>query len=237
VALDATQQSPPGGRPRPRPAREAEWPAAPHALAYDDLPPGSDLRRQYGEGGSVIVTAPAGEPSQAVCRAAAHSTGLAAALICGPCLLLALGMYAFADRSGGIDPRLRPLAVLVFAVFCGGVFLLAWKVMYSTRLRMLAEARGQATVLHANSTRLLVETTGPYGDRSFDVPSGAIRSLQIMSGGAFGGPAREPVSCLKLTTSDGTVYRVLPGRHEGELRWVAATLRHALSGLEPHAVQ
>jgi hypothetical protein len=201
--------------------------AQPQTLSYDDLPPGSDLRRQYGEDGSVAITAPAGEPSDAARRAALHSTGVFAALFAAG-LMGILGASFILDRPPRIDPPLRVLAAVLFAVVCGGFFLLAWRAGFTTRLDLLAKARRQTTLLHASPVRLLIETSGPDGDQSIDIPAEKIRWIRPTPEGLLGGVSREPVPCLKLTTLDGSVYRLLRGRHRGELTWVANTLRAAL---------
>jgi len=191
--------------------------AQPHTLAYDDLPPGSDLRRQYGEDGSVIITSPAGEPSEAACREALQRTGILAAIFAGA--PLTGGAIAFATGNG---PRvatagLNVLAAILFAVFSAGVFLLVWRVAYTDQVRWLTQARRNVSLLHASRRRLLVETTGPSGDESLDLPAHAISSLRI-----------EQAGYLRVRTLDGRTYRLLPGHHQGELRWVTATLRQTL---------
>ena len=210
--------------------------AQPQALSYDDLPPGSDLRREYGEGGSVAITAPAGEPSDAARRAAFHSTGVFAALFAAGLMAIFAGSFIL-DGPPPIDPRLRGLAAVLFAVVCGGVFLLAWRAGFTTRLDLLAKERRQTTLLHASPVRLLIETSGPEGDQSIDLPADKIRWIHPTPEGLLGGVSREPVPCLKLTMLDGSVYRLLRGRHRGELTWVANTLWAALGQPNSHAVR
>lgn len=209
--------------------------AQPNTLAYDDLPPGSDLRRQYGEDGSVAITALAGEPSDAARRAALHVTGVFAALFSGS-LLVSVGLLALALSNGPfrIHPALKLPAVFLFAVVCGGVFLLVWRIGFDNRMEWLSKARQQSTLLHASPGRLLVETSGPEGDRSLDLPADTIHSIRLGPGGLL---SREFVSCLQITTADGSVHRLLPGHHMGELRWVVDTLRQALGNHSGPAVQ
>ena len=199
----------------------------PLPLVYDELPAGSDLRREFGADGSVTITAPAGEPSGAARRAAAHSTGLSSAGLCGLMLLLllwpALPVFESVRR---LDAGLRALATVLFTLFCGGVFLLVWKVRYGKWLDLLVEARREAVVVHADRRRLLIEIAGPRGNHSFDLPADQIRRISI------GGDQRrlaEPVSLVKLELADGSVIPLLAGRHRAELTWAAATLTEALA--------
>jgi hypothetical protein len=205
-------------------------PVLPVGLAYDELPPGSDLRREYGTDGSVTISAPAGEPSAAARRAAAQGTGVSSAAVCAVVLgVLVWITFGVSDSVRRLDPASRAGAVLLFGVFSGALFLLVWKVRYATRLDMLAEARRQAAVLHAHPNRLLVETAGPFGERSFDVPAGEIRRMQVVGEPWSGdGIAAESVPCLRVQLTDGRVLRLMPGRHEAELRWAAAALGQAL---------
>ncbi len=214
------------GETHPHPPQPAANP--PLALAYDELPPGSDLRRQFCHDGSVTITAPAGEPSEAARRAAMQSTGVFAALFAAALVGGWAALFVMGQGRQRIDPSLLLLAVALFAIVCGGVFLLAWRAGLTTRLGLLTQVRRQTTLLHAGPNRLLVETSGPDGDQSLDVPAGMIRSICPTPEGLLGGVSREPIPCLKVTTSDGAVYRLLRGRHRGELKWVADTLRQAM---------
>ena len=195
---------------------------APLPLGYDELPPGSDLSRAYGDGGAVTITAPAGEPSASVCRGAAHGTGVWSATVTGlglaVGLVLALGL---SDSIRRLDSGLRLLAAALFLLFCGGVFLLVWRVRYAARLEALAQARRQAVVLDADGQRLLVETAGPPGPESLDIPADQIRAIGIIG-------YAESVLCLGVHLGGGTVLKLMPGRHPTELRWVAAALVQAL---------
>jgi hypothetical protein len=205
-------------------------PLPPHALVYDELPAGSDVRREYRGDGTVTITAPAGEPSAASRLAAAQSTGVSSAALCGVALLVVLWVGLTLSPATGLNSGGRALATVLFAVFCGGVFLLVWKVRYDGRLDLLSKARKQAAVLHATPWRLYVETAGPGGDKSYEIVASDLRRLHVIGEPlcADGAGAAESVPCLKMELADGATVRLLQGRHPAEIRWVAATLEHSL---------
>ena len=210
---------------------ESPTPPAPVLLplAYDELPPGSDIRREYGPGGAVTITAPAGEPSAAVRRAAAQRAGVSGAVVCGVALgvgvILGVGLL---DSVRRLDSGSRLLALAMFTVFCGGVFLLAWNVLYANRLNVLGEARREAAVLHADGYRLLVETAGPKGVESLDLSIADVQSMTVSTGAGWASDSNvESVPCLRVMLQSGRLLRLLSGRHETELRWVAAAVAQA----------
>jgi hypothetical protein len=204
--------------------------ALPVGLAYDELPPGSDVRREYGADGAVTITAPAGEPSAAARRAAAQRTGVSSAIVCGFGLTFLLAvMLSVSNSSWRMHGAFRVGAVLLFGVVCAGVFLLAWWVSFRARLEALAEARRQAVVLHADARRLLVETAGPLGRESLDLAANDVEFVGVVAvPWTQGGSAPEAVPCLRVDLRDGRTLRLMPGRHEAELRWVGAALSQAL---------
>lgn len=199
-------------------------PAAALGLSYDELPEGSVLRREYDGRGGVTITAPAGELPTAVRRSAARNALLpatAAFVACNVAIGLVLLQLA---RTNRLDPSLRGAAAVTLAVLSGGVFLFVWLTRYLALCEALASARRFASVLHADATRLLVETAGTADPRSLEVATGNIVSMKI-------GPCvldrdRGPagIPCLQLLLRDGTVRQILDGHHPEELRWVAASL-------------
>ena len=204
-------------------------PLAAHALVYNELPTGSDIRREYGPGGAVTITAPAGEPSAASRRAAAYSTGVSSAAFCGLAILgvlwVGFGLFPSLNR---LDAGLRATAAVLFTVFCAGVFLLVWRSDYTSRLDLLVDLRKESVVMYADADRLLVETAGPRGSRSFDLAAGDVCGIKVDAGH----PGRSRLGCLIVERRDGSSLRLLPGRHPAELHWVAATASHAL-GIQP----
>jgi hypothetical protein len=204
----------------------------PLPLAYDELPVGSDLRREYSADGAVTITAPAGEPSAAARRAAAHSTGLSTAALCALLLVLLIWpALPLVERVRRLDAGLRPLVMVLLALFVGGVFLLVWKVRYGAWLDLMTEARREAVILHADRSRLLIEIAGPNREQSFDLRAERIRCIR--AGGA--GRAAPPMAMLTIEVSDGSTLALLVGRHRAELSWVASTVRETM-GLAPAPV-
>lgn len=199
------------------------------ALAYDELPEGSDVRREYDGAGGVTITAPAGELPPGIRRLLlwdAAVTGAGAGLM----MAIPLGiLLAYGTRTGRIlaDPRLRPAALIVLGVFIAGFFLFVWFCEYANKALSFTEARMDATVLHANGTRLLVESFRGETPRSLQLPVTEIQSLAVVREFLTGGPGDRRVPCMKFRLHDGSDIRVLGGRHEAELRWVAGAISDA----------
>jgi hypothetical protein len=189
-------------------------------LAYDELPEGSDLRRVYDGSGGVTIAAPAGDLSPAVRRSASRAGIAAAALVSGGALLVG-GLVVGTSR---IDPSLRVAAALSLGVLGAGVFLLVWWVLYTARKYILSDLRQQSTILHADRGRLLVETSGPLGARSFELNAHDILSVEVLAQRLGSAASAGAIPRLRLRMRDGTDMPLLPGRHAAELHWVAATL-------------
>ena len=174
----------------------------------------------------MTIRAPAGDLPPSVRREAARGGVVAAGAVCGVCLLLGGALLLQALRRG-IDPALRAPAAVALGVFCSGVFLLVWWVKYSARTHLLADARRRATVLHADATRILIETTGPGGERSIDLPVDRVISLQVINAPIAEAGGWEQIPLLQLRLHGRSLVQLLDGHHEAELRWVAATLSEA----------
>ena len=208
-----------------------EGPAhAPLALDYDDLPAGSDVRREYDGAGGVRVTVPAGEPPAGALRAASQRAMIDAAVVCSAGLVLGILVVTLVidlRRLGSVE---RIWAVAAFAALTGGVFLLLWRTRREARAEALRGARRQGTVFDARAGRLLIETAGPYGDESHDLRATSVRSITVRPGvrslgGRTDGPA---LPCLAIDRSDGMAVQLLHGSDPVELRVVARTLVRAL---------
>ena len=197
-------------------------------MAYDELPEGSALRRDYDGRGGVTITAPAGELSAPVRRAALRSAMVSALLASAACLLVVGYLVLDAARSNRFDPALRGAAAVALAVLAGGVFLFVWLTRYSMLSDALADARRCSSVLHADATRLLVETVTTSGPESIDLPADrilAVNPADVRARGRRAAPVQVP--CLAVTLRDGRVHHLLHGHHPAELRWVGVTLSHA----------
>ena len=112
--------------------------------------------------------------------------------------------------------------VAAFVVFCAALFMMMWRAAYAARLDKLERAMKQTTLLIASPGRLLIETAGPFGQASYDLCTrvgGPCRVTDVQLG-SIGNHA-----CMLIVLASGQLVRVLPGRDDAELDWVARTLR------------
>jgi hypothetical protein len=189
-------------------------------LAYDDLPEGSALRRDFDGHGGVTITAPAGEPSAAVRRAVARAALVPAAVASAACLLIVGGVVLRAARANRLDPSLRPAAWLTLVVLAGGVLLFVWLILHLRVSYAIGAARRWSSVLYADAGRLLIETGGPSGPQSVQIETREIASLTVASD--------QCVPCVILMMRNGSARRLLAGHHAAELAWAAAALSQAM---------
>lgn len=190
-----------------------------HVLTYDTFPPHSHLRREVGDG-VIKITAAADEPNPQARRAELQRAAVSAALLSGALLVafvLAVASTYLAHRRY-MGSWLFAALVASFVVFCAALFLLAWRATYAARIERLERALRQTTILVASPGRLLVETAGPFGQASHDITN----VLDMRRGNLDG------ERCLEILLSDGTRVRLLPGRDDAELHWVARTLRSSI---------
>jgi len=208
------------------------------ALQYDDLPDGSELRREYDGAGGVTITAPAGEPPAPVRGAIARSALIPASAALAACLGLAGFGLQLIVRGNRLDPELRLPAIVALAFVAGGVFLLVWFTQYSRNAEAAASARRQSTVLHGNRTRLLIEATGPWGNRSAELSAKEIVYVRVVRERLDPDLRTPPIPCVQVQLRDGTRHLLLGGHHPTELRWAAAALSQATSvDLRPEHVR
>lgn len=209
--------------------RGAEGPA----LHYDELPEGSDLRREYDGRGGVTITAPAGELPASVRRAAGHAGLIPASLAMGMCVLVFGSIVLTMMRSNRLDPSLRIPAWVTLGVLSGGIFLLVWLTHSAKLSHALADARRQATVLYADRARVILEVSGLPSGQSLEIRSDAIRSLHIIHAPADPTRPAAPVPCLRIELRDGTSHQLFAGHHLGELHWIATALSDATGAAQP----
>ena len=205
-------------------------------IPYDDLPPGSDIRREYGpDGRTLTITVPAErEPPPAVRRAAAVETMIGGAMIAGAGLGLALLLFFLLFGAVRPERELWLAGGLAFGAFGFGVFLLVWKVRYEAWLDLLTQGRRQATILRATADHLSVVSDGPYGESSHDLPRDRVHRVQVLvrlpacerRSGSHDGALHPPILALHLT--DGRVIRAMPARPQAELYAVGDTLAQTL---------
>jgi hypothetical protein len=202
---------------------------APVPLSYDDLPPGSDIRRERDGDGTLRIIVPASDvPAEAERRVLRDSFvwgALGSPLLLLPALVLfRLGIWAH-RVSGG------PLVVawIAFGVFCCALVALiahSWKQLLMNNLR---SARMQRTAIAATPTRLIVETTGPFGFGSYDVKAEQLRTISLRRCWLSTPNLRARVSHLRVELRDGSWFALLPGRDRAELMTIAAMLRACMA--------
>lgn len=198
-------------------------PAAP-ALSYDELPEGSELRREYDGRGGLTITAPAGDLPPSVRRALGRAGLAPAAVALGLCLGIVGFVVLQAARSNRLDPSLRTAALVTLGFLGVGVFLFVWLTYYSMRSYALTDARRRSTVVHADASRLLVEIVGPAGEESLDTRVGDIVAFEVAHAPPDGSGRPAPVPCLRVALRDGSARVILAGHHLAELSWAAAAL-------------
>jgi len=207
-------------------------PFLPPTLAYDDLPAGSDIRREYaGDGAArqVRIVVPAGEPPPPVVKVALFDSFASGARASWALLLLAFLLFWMGLRNNRISGVPLVWAWLFFAVFCAALVLLVAWVRYGLTLDAMRAGRRQMTVLAATPTRLLIETVGPFGVASYDFRREKIAALAI-GRGVLRDDRNMPrrVRYLAMSLSDGRTICLLPARDERELRWICGTLRQVM---------
>ena len=205
-------------------------------LSYDDLPPGSDLRREYhptsGERGAfVTITVPGGDvPANVRVKESRAAMVRAAAVTAVLVLLLAAAVVAaYHDNLRRLNPGLRAGAQVSAVAISVCLFLLLWRMDRDARLDALGKARRQSTVLHADGRGLLVETAGPFGPASHRLSGARIRGFgirHVLSHDA--GLLMVTLRWLVVHLNDGPSIHLLPGREAAEIRWVVLSLQKAL---------
>ena len=197
---------------------------APVLLAYDDLPPGSDIRREY-DGDTVKITVPAGEPPAASRRAVAQAALVSGAISSWAALLLAFVVFAYFVRINRISGTPLVWAVAFFAIFCTAIVGLVTWVRYGMKLEDLQAGRRQTTVMAITPIRLVIETSGPFGIAGYDIPQAQIVSVFVDRDVTRDADGRgRKLDRLQIQLAGGKRVWFLPGRDGGELRWVARAL-------------
>jgi hypothetical protein len=193
-------------------------------LTYDDLPPGSDIRReQVGE--LLRITIPASEPPPQVLRPL-----LGRSLIFGAAVsffvLLGFGfLVSMMIRSNQVRGISSVLAWSAFGVVCVAMMLLAASVQYFADRHAVEIARQQITLIAATPTRLLVETSGPFGKASYELASQDIDHVRRRSGYWYDERRRRWwLPHLRIHLRDGNFLDFVPGRDRGELAYIAAAI-------------
>jgi hypothetical protein len=200
----------------------------PPVLGYDDLPPGSDIRRELADG-RVQISVPAGELSRAAVKRTLYAGLASGAASSWALLLLALVVFFVGLRVNRISGVALVWAWGFFTVFCAALVLLVGWVRFGLMLDATRAGRRQATALAATADHLLVETAGPFGVAAYDLPAGKIRAL-LVTRGILRDDRAQPRRVPRLTVvlTDGRSIHLLPGRDVRELEWTAAILKRTL---------
>jgi hypothetical protein len=203
--------------------------APPVPLSYDDLPPGSDIRRERDPDGTVRITVPAGEPTTAARREIARDAVAYGTLESIPLLILGLIIFYVGIRAQGMYGSLAWAAWAFFALFCTALVALVVWVRYGKMLDALRAGRRQATVIAITSSRLLIETTGPFAIATYYYSPGQIRRVRIARSAlpddlAIG----RRLDHLCIERPDGRCVALLPGRDRAELAAVARSIEQTI---------
>jgi hypothetical protein len=199
-------------------------------LSYDDLPPGSDIRREHDADGTVRITVPAGEPPAAALHQTLRDALSRGTLESIPLLVVALIVCYLGIRSQRVSGVELWVAWAFFAVFCGALVALVVWIRYGTMADALRAGRRQATVIAVTPSRLLVETTGPFAVASYYFSAQQIRRIRIGRSGLLDDmEIRRAVSHLSVERPDGRAIALLPGRSRAELAAIASMLRAILN--------
>ncbi len=208
--------------------------SVPITLSYDDLPPGSDIRREY-HGELVTITVPAGEPPAAARRAVAQAALVSGAISSWALLLLALLVFAYFVRMNRVTGVPLNWAVAFFAIFCTAIVALVSWVRYGMKLEDLQAGRRQGTVMAITPRRLMVETDGPFGSTGHEMPGDQIISVSIRQDVMRDADGRSrKLDGLVIQLAGGRRIALLPGRDRTELRWVGRAIGRTM-GVSVHA--
>ena len=194
------------------------------ALAYDELPAGSTLRRQFDGQGGVTITAPAGEVSESVRQQVSRAALLPAAVAFVSCVSVIGPIVLHQIRINRIDPQLRSAALLMLGVLATGVFLFVWLIRRSSLWNAVADARRRASILHVTAERMLVEVASPTGEESLELAVSQMLALKVGPAALDATGTSAAVLCLQVLLRDGRTSLLLGGHHPVELGWVAAAV-------------
>ena len=199
-----------------------------HQLTYDNLPSHSRLQREYVDG-VLKITAGSEEPGPLVRRAALLRAAVPASLICFCTLVVGLAIFGatYEEHRRYMSSALSAALFIAFVVFCAALLALVWRIQFAARIEAVETALRQTTILAASRGRLIVESSGPFGavshDVKFDSPDRALDSILLSRC-----DDRFQIGILEIVLKDGARIRVLPGRDDTELRWVANALLSAI---------
>jgi hypothetical protein len=202
----------------------------PTPLAYDDLPAGSDLAREFTPDGGITITAAVREPSPRALRWARRRAVPRATLITALTLagVIVVGALMLRQARPGLSLWYLPVVIFpLLGLLSAAIFLLAWHASASRCIDALHQARRQVTIISADPTTLRIQSDGAFGPQSHTIPAACVQAVQLVWN-----PESDWYSMhrqlLHVKLDDGGVIALLPGRDESELVWVAAVLQRAL---------
>src|SRR4051812_42107198 len=121
-------------------------------------------------------------------------------LMLGSILLL---IFIRGNRIEGIE---LIIAWVCFGVVCAACVLLIASTLYYSRRTDLLASRQQMSVIAATPERLLIETSGPLGAMSEDLPAETVRLIHLKKGSWKDRKRREySMRYLRVYCSDGTM--------------------------------
>jgi hypothetical protein len=195
--------------------------AAASVLTYDNLPRRSALLREVLPDG-IIITSAAREPDQHARASARNGAVIAAAAISGAALLICatiFGAQAYAHRN-----TLPRGTGLIAGVFCIALFAFVWQLKSVARIHALGRALAQNTVLAARAGRVLVESIGPLGETSLDVPCSMIGEIRVIKRIRLDRCDGQAFSCLEIELANSQRVQTLLGHDLSDLIFVKRAL-------------
>jgi hypothetical protein len=192
-------------------------------LAYDDLPPGSDIRRESRDGGVTIII-PAGDVPDAIKRRLAYATLPVAAALTTASLAMLIAVLWTRLRTLRLIGYEWPIAWGLAIVVTAALLALIWRVLTTARIDAMRIARRQTTILDINAHRILLEETGPLrtASHSFELNSSVrIRIVPRLDDGAL-------LPVIEVQHKSDPPLLLARGRENYELQWIVRTI-HALT--------
>jgi hypothetical protein len=201
---------------------------APSPLQYDPLPAHSTLVRESAASGGVVITGAAGDVSARARSAAMRATAAAAGVFSA--IPIGLGAIVLGPMAWRHRVALPRWTGVLAGVLCAAVFALVWHVLYGRVLAAMERARRQSTIIAVESGRLIVETTGPLGNDSFDVRADEIANVRVdrLRGVVRDNPPPR-AACVAVELRHGPTIRLLEGWDEQELEWTSRAIASALA--------
>jgi hypothetical protein len=197
-------------------------------LTYDDLPPGSDIRREIREGAMMIVIPPY-EVTVSVRREAYRATALRAAVFTATILIVGIVCISTLLRGAWVARQWDLLSLALFCVVAAMTFALVWRALALMRIQVIELLGGQSTLIDADRERLLLESDGPDGPISRRIGNSEVLEVRIVS-------LEHPgvvVYAVGIVIGKEKPILIASGRSHGELRWIARALAQCIGLVEP----